>query len=103
MRSPQEAEELGETAARRRLRGLGAEVEEEWFGWRPMTWDELPIIGRAPQLANLVLATGHGMLGVTLFGLLFTPVFYVISTALSELPFKWRKKDLDTRTFTPER
>jgi D-amino-acid dehydrogenase len=39
---------------------------EEWYGWRPMTWDDLPIIGRAPRYANLTLATGHGMLGVTL-------------------------------------
>jgi len=40
--------------------------DEEWFGWRPMTWDSLPIIGRAPKLANAVIATGHGMLGVML-------------------------------------
>lgn len=45
---------------------FGAVVEEEWYGWRPMTPDDLPIIGRAPGLNNLVLATGHGMLGVSL-------------------------------------
>lgn len=45
---------------------VGPIVEEEWYGWRPMTPDDLPIIGRAPQLANLMLATGHGMLGVSL-------------------------------------
>lgn len=39
---------------------------EEWYGWRPMTPDDLPILGRAPGLDNLVLATGHGMLGVSL-------------------------------------
>lgn len=39
---------------------------EEWYGWRPMTPDDLPMIGRAPGLDNLVLATGHGMLGVSL-------------------------------------
>jgi D-amino-acid dehydrogenase len=38
---------------------------EEWYGWRPMVYDDLPIIGRAPALSNLMLATGHGMLGVT--------------------------------------
>ena len=57
----------------------------------------------AEMRQSLGTAVFAGMLGVTLFGLLFTPVFYVISTALSELPFKWRKKDLDTPTFTPER
>jgi D-amino-acid dehydrogenase len=45
---------------------VGAQVEEEWCGWRPMTPDDLPILGRAPKLANLTLATGHGMLGISL-------------------------------------
>ncbi len=39
---------------------------EEWFGWRPMTFDDLPIIGRAPGSDNLWLATGHGMMGVSM-------------------------------------
>jgi D-amino-acid dehydrogenase len=37
-----------------------------WYGWRPMTWDSLPIIGRVPGLANACLATGHNMLGMSL-------------------------------------
>lgn len=45
---------------------VGPRMEEEWYGWRPMTPDDLPILGRAPGLANLTLATGHGMLGVSL-------------------------------------
>lgn len=45
---------------------LGPSVEEQWYGWRPMTPDDLPIIGWAPDLSNLMLATGHGMLGVSL-------------------------------------
>ena len=44
----------------------GPQVIEEWYGWRPMTYDDLPILGRAARLQNLVLATGHGMLGVTM-------------------------------------
>ena len=39
---------------------------EEWYGWRPMTWDDLPILGRAPDSENLWLAIGHGMLGVSM-------------------------------------
>ena len=39
---------------------------EEWFGWRPMTWDSLPIIGDVPRLKNAMLATGHNMLGLSL-------------------------------------
>ena len=38
----------------------------EWAGLRPMTADGLPLIGRAPALSNVFVATGHGMLGVTL-------------------------------------
>jgi D-amino-acid dehydrogenase len=38
----------------------------EWAGLRPMTADGLPLIGRAPALENVYVATGHGMLGVTL-------------------------------------
>ena len=44
----------------------GPRVVEEWYGWRPMTYDDLPILGRAGGMQNLVLATGHGMLGVTM-------------------------------------
>lgn len=41
-------------------------AEETWYGWRPMTWDSLPIIGGVPGLANAFLATGHNMIGLTL-------------------------------------
>ncbi len=52
--------------AREYLREVPTEVREEWYGWRPMTYDDLPIIGASPRDSNLVLATGHGMLGVSL-------------------------------------
>jgi D-amino-acid dehydrogenase len=45
---------------------LGHPVAEEWTGLRPMTYDDLPVIGRAPRFRNLILATGHGMLGITM-------------------------------------
>ena len=44
----------------------GPELLEEWWGWRPMSVDELPIIGRSARWSNLLLATGHGMLGVSM-------------------------------------
>jgi hydrophobe/amphiphile efflux-1 (HAE1) family protein len=56
----------------------------------------------AEMRQSLGTAVFAGMLGVTIFGLIFTPVFYVISTGLAELRFKWRKKDLEAPTFTPE-
>ncbi|ABG05186.1 D-amino acid dehydrogenase small subunit [Rubrobacter xylanophilus DSM 9941] len=37
----------------------------EWVGLRPATPDSLPLIGKVPNLPNLYLATGHGMLGLT--------------------------------------
>ena len=37
-----------------------------WAGIRPLTSDGLPLIGRTPRGQNVFLATGHGMLGVTL-------------------------------------
>jgi D-amino-acid dehydrogenase len=65
---------------RRRLEAMLATVEPyfsdwrpssetallEWAGLRPMTADGLPLIGRAPALQDVYVATGHGMLGVTL-------------------------------------
>lgn len=56
-----------ERAAREYLHEpVGPVKREEWFGWRPMTFDDLPIIGRVPGHAHLWLATGHGMLGVSM-------------------------------------
>ena len=45
---------------------VDGEAEETWYGWRPMTWDSLPIIGATPKLGNAYLATGHNMLGLSL-------------------------------------
>ena len=56
-----------ERAAREYLHEpVGPVKREEWFGWRPMTFDDLPIIGAVPGHRHLWLATGHGMLGVSM-------------------------------------
>lgn len=54
-------------AAGEYLRGV-AELEllEIWRGLRPLTPDTLPIIGRSRRFDNLIIATGHGMLGMSL-------------------------------------
>lgn len=44
----------------------GPELLEEWWGWRPMSMDEIPLIGRSTRWSNLLLATAHGMLGVSM-------------------------------------
>ena len=53
--------------ARSRLH-LDAELQvtSRWAGFRPVTPDGVPIIGRAPGWRNLTYAAGHAMLGITL-------------------------------------
>ncbi|MEM6471012.1 MAG: FAD-dependent oxidoreductase [Planctomycetota bacterium] len=58
--------QLRESAKHFLVAPVDGQAEEKWFGWRPMTWDSLPIIGRAPKLSNATLATGHNMLGLSL-------------------------------------
>jgi glycine/D-amino acid oxidase-like deaminating enzyme len=36
-----------------------------WTGFRPATGDNLPLIGRHPELEGVFLATGHEGLGIT--------------------------------------
>jgi D-amino-acid dehydrogenase len=42
------------------------DIYETWAGLRPTTPDGMPIIGRSPRHSNLVIATGHAMLGLSL-------------------------------------
>lgn len=42
------------------------ELVEIWRGWRPCTPDGLPILGYAPAWDNLVIASGHAMVGMSL-------------------------------------
>jgi len=66
-----------EKVAIRRVRGiadavpryLGAAAPEPtavWSGQRPCSPDGLPYIGRTAMARNLIVATGHAMLGITL-------------------------------------
>lgn len=63
---PQRIAQLRDAARRYLVANVDGAAEETWFGWRPMTWDSLPIIGPMPGLADAYLATGHNMIGVTL-------------------------------------
>jgi D-amino-acid dehydrogenase len=45
---------------------LAEPVEEEWWGWRPMIYDGRPVIGFAKAFENVVIAAGHGMLGLSM-------------------------------------
>jgi len=64
--------------------------QQTWFGWRPMTWDSLPIIGQVPNLANAYLATGHNMLGMSLAtatGKLIAEIIQARPTHIDASPF----------------
>lgn len=51
--------------ARRMLPGLAHGRVERWMGHRPSLPDSLPVISRAPKVPNVVLAFGHGHVGLT--------------------------------------
>jgi len=40
-------------------------IEKAWYGYRPVTPDGLPYIGRHAKFSNLTFAGGHAMLGVS--------------------------------------
>lgn len=41
-------------------------AEQVWYGYRPCSADGLPYIGRDNNTQNLIVATGHSMLGLSL-------------------------------------
>jgi D-amino-acid dehydrogenase len=63
---PRRLELLRQGASQYLHEPYGPAVEEEWFGWRPMTYDGKPIIDRSPALANVFIAAGHNMLGLSM-------------------------------------
>jgi len=55
---------LRKSAAEHLEEQLPETVDEQWAGWRPMSVDGLPCIGRAPGASNLIVAAGNGMIGL---------------------------------------
>ena len=39
-------------------------IQDEWYGWRPMTPDGMPVIDHSVKHDNLVIAAGHNMQGM---------------------------------------
>ncbi len=63
---------------------------ETWRGLRPLTPDDLPVIGRARALPGVVIATGHGMSGISqgpITGLLVAQLIAGGPSALDLAPF----------------
>jgi len=68
-------------AARLRLRPIVMTSLSFIFGVTPLVW----AVGAGAEMRqSLGTAVFFGMIGVTAFGLIFTPVFYVISTWFTE-------------------
>jgi D-amino-acid dehydrogenase len=76
------------------IRGLEVKVASRWMGSRPSTPDSLPVIGRSPNAANVIYASGHGHLGLT-FGAVTASI--VAQLARDETP------NLDISAFRPDR
>lgn len=68
--------------------------EKIWYGLRPLTPDGLPYIGGHSQYANLVIAGGHAMLGLSLAA--------ATGKLVEELLNK-KKTSIDVTAFKPER
>lgn len=65
-----------------------------WFGFRPASPDGLPYIGRSDKYGNLVVATGHGMMGLSLG----PATGNLVSEIISEQP-----TTIDTKAFSVSR
>ena len=91
---PQRIEQLRASAQPYLKTPLGSQVQVTWYGWRPMTWDSLPIIGRIPGMQNGLLATGHNMLGLSL-----APVTGRLITELTQE----RATHINIDAFSPDR
>ncbi len=56
-----------------------------WSGFRPCTPDGLPMIGRSTSVNNLVIATGHAMIGITLGPITGQLVSEIVNDQTSEI------------------
>ena len=76
------------------LSGQDFEGIKPWFGYRPMSPDGLPYVGRFKRVSNLIAACGHAMLGVTL-----APITGLL---IAEI-LTGRKPSVDLRLLDPDR
>jgi len=69
------------STAVRLLPGLeGAAIDQMWAGLRPKTPDNLPILGNAPSLENVILAVGHGSIGIMLSAITGKSIAELVTT-----------------------
>ncbi|MCU0316793.1 MAG: FAD-dependent oxidoreductase [Fimbriimonadaceae bacterium] len=60
-------------------------VQKVWQGHRPCTPDGLPLIGSLPEHQNVILATGHAMMGMSLGPVTGSLVRDIVTGQLSRL------------------
>jgi D-amino-acid dehydrogenase len=70
------------------------EIDKVWYGFRPCSPDGLPYIGYSKTLKNLVVAGGHGMMGVSLAPVTGKLVTQLVSES---------KLSLDVSIYKPDR
>jgi len=70
------------------------DTSKAWFGYRPVTPDGMPYIGRHTRYSNLTYAGGHSMLGVSAASGTGKLVQEIISNT---------KSSVDLVAFNPER
>ncbi|MCX8472133.1 MAG: FAD-dependent oxidoreductase [Sediminibacterium sp.] len=61
-------------------------IENVWFGYRPCSADGLPYLGKISSINNLIIATGHAMVGLSLgaaSGLLVSELIQEQKTSIS--------------------
>jgi D-amino-acid dehydrogenase len=65
-------------------------IDKVWYGYRPCSADGLPYIGKTKKWKNVVLATGHAMVGLSLgagTGKLVTEIVNDEKTSMDITPF----------------
>lgn len=103
-----ELDKINERVDMKRVKGIVASVpkyfpdlnpllpksEQVWFGFRPSSPDGLPYIGRTKKLSNLIVATGHGMMGLSLG----PATGFLVSQLIAE-----QVPEMDIAMFSPDR
>ena len=88
--SPKRIDRIKTAAARYLKEPFGRPLIEERSDFRPMSYDDLPIIGRPQNHRNLCMATGHGMLGISMApatGKLVSDIVRGVKPAIDPAPF----------------
>ena len=69
-------------------------IEDVWFGYRPCSADGLPYVGRTKKCTNLIMATGHAMVGMSLGA----ATGKIVAEIIQE-----QKPSIDIAIYNPER